>query len=142
MSITSANSVLILSQPILFPTPQQIQGFAVDDIYELEEIQIAETLMGVDGVLSGGFVWSKVPQRIMLQADSASNAFFDTIATQTLAAQDVYPISGLISLPGISAKFTQVNGFLENWKPAPDAKKTLMPRTFRITWNKVFPAPM
>jgi hypothetical protein len=76
-----------------------------------------------------------------LQADSASNAFFDAIWTQMQAAQDVYPLAGLISLPSISTKFTMINGGLTGYKPAPDAKKTLQPRKYQVTWNKVFPAP-
>jgi len=141
MSITSANAVLTLSQPILFPTPVQIQGFAVDDIYDMDEVKSVETLMGVDGVLSAGFVFRERVQHIMLQADSASNDFFDTVNMQQEAALDVYQLSGQIQLPGIATKFNQIKGFLTGYKPMPDAKRTLTPRRYEITWEKVFPAP-
>lgn len=141
MSITSANAVLTLSQAILFPTPIQLQGFAADDIYDVDSIKSVEDSMGVDGVLSFGFVFVAVPQNISLQADSDSNDFFDTIWTQMQAAEDVYPLNGTIILPGISTKFAMVNGGLTGYKPIPDAKKTLQPRRYQITWNKVFPQP-
>lgn len=141
MSITSANAVLMLAVPPLFPVPQQLQGFATDDIYDIPQIKSVEVMMGVDGVLSGGFVFVQIPQEITLQADSKSNAFFDTWWTQMQAAQDVYTASGLIKLPGISTKFTQINGFLTGYKPAPAAKKTLQPRRYEITWQSIAPAP-
>jgi hypothetical protein len=90
-TLTGANAVLMLTIPPLFTTPQQIQGFAADDVYDLDEIESVETLMGVDGILSGGFVWKSQPQTIMLQADSPSNAVFDTWYSQQVA--DLRPTS-------------------------------------------------
>lgn len=141
-SITSANAVLTLAQPILFPVPVQLQGFAADDVYDIDQIKSVETVMGVDGILSGGFVYVEVMQNITLQADSASNDFFDTLWAQMQAAQDIYPISGLVILPSILTKFAMRNGFLTGYKPAPDAKKTLQPRKYQITWNSIAPAPL
>lgn len=141
-TITSANAVLMLSQAILFPVPVQLQGFAADDVFNVDQIKSVEVLMGVDGVLSGGFVFSEIMQNIMLQADSASNLFFDTVWTQMQAAQDTYPLTGLISLPSVSTKFTMRNGFLTGYKPVPDAKKILQPRTHQITWGRIAPAPL
>lgn len=140
-SITSANAVLMLSVPPLFPIPQQIQGFATDDIYDVPQIKSVEVMMGVDGVLSAGFVYIQIPQTITLQADSPSNSFFDTWWTQMQAAQDAYEASGLIRLPSISTKFTQTTGFLTGYKPVPAGKKTLQPRTYEITWARISPAP-
>ncbi len=141
-SITSANAVLTLAVPPLFPVPQQIQGFATDDIYDIPQIKSVEVQMGVDGVLSAGFVYIQIPQEITLQADSDSNDFFDTWWTQMQAAQDVYAASGIIKLPSIATKFTQINGFLTGYKPAPGAKKLLQPRKYEITWERIAPAPM
>ena len=53
-TITGASAVIMLSVPGLFSTPQQLQGFATDDIFDTAAIASAETLMGVDGNLSGG----------------------------------------------------------------------------------------
>ena len=140
-SITSANTVLTLAIPLLFPTPQQIQGFATDDIYDIPSIRSVEVQMGVDGVLSGGFVFVQVPQTITLQADSPSNDFFDAWWAQMQAAREVYTAEGRIVLPSIRTKFVQVNGYLTGYKPAPAAKKTLQPRPYEITWESIAPAP-
>lgn len=142
MSITSANAVLMLSINNLFPTPQQIQGFAADDVFDIPQIRSVETSMGVDGVLSMGFVYVAIPWEITLQADSASNAIFDTWWTQMQAAQDVYQANGQIALPGISTKFNLTTGGLTGYKPAPGAKKTLQPRKFELTFQTIAPAPI
>ena len=142
MSITSTNAIITLSQPVLFPSgPVQLEGFAVDDVWDFEKVKTVEELMGVDGVLSFGFVWVARRQNIMLQADSASNDFFDTLNMQQEAAQDVYPISGSAILAGIATKFTMINGALTEYTPVPAVKRTLMPRSHRITWNRVIPSP-
>jgi hypothetical protein len=141
-SITSANAILTLSVLPLFPVPQQLQGFAADDIYDVAAIKSVETVMGVDGVLSGGFVYVAIMQSITLQADSASNAIFDTWWTQMQAAQDVYVATAQIVLPSISTKFNMLNGFLTGYKPLADAKRTLQPRKYEITWNSVGPSPL
>jgi len=140
-TLTSANCVLFLSQPILFPTPVQIQQFAADDVYGVDRIKSVEVLMGVDGVLSGGFVFAEIMQHFYLQANSPSNNIFDTIFTQQVAAKDVYPLNGSITLPAIATKFTMANGFLTDYSPAPDAKKILQRRQYTVTWNSVFPSP-
>lgn len=141
MSITSANAILMLSQPILFPAPQQIQGFAADDVYDVDQIKSVETQMGVDGVLSAGFVYVEVTQNITLQADSLSNDFFDVWWTQMQAAQDTYPVTGIITLPSIATKFSQRQGYLTGYQPIPNAKRVLQPRRYQITWGRVSPSP-
>ncbi len=139
--ITAANSVLTLSVATLFPTPQQLQGFAADDVYDIARIQSVETLMGVDGVLSAGFVFVEIEQTIRLQADSPSNFVFDTWYTQMVANFTTYAAQGVIRLPNIQSKFTMSNGFLTGYKPAPQARRVLQPREYQIRWNAIAPAP-
>lgn len=139
--ITSANSVLMLSVALLFPEPQQIQGFSTDDIYGVAQIKSVETAMGIDGVLSGGFVFVAIVQTLMLQADSESNDFFDTWWTNMQSAKGIFPASGLIKLPSIATKFTQTRGFLTGYTPVPAGKKTLQPRPYEITWQNIAPSP-
>lgn len=140
-TITSANSILTLQQSILFPSPVQMQQFAADDVFDTETVRNVETLMGVDGVLSFGFVFVAIVQGIALQANSPSNSFFDVLYTQQVATLDVYPLNGTIILPAISTKFTLSNGVLSGYKPTPDGKRTLTPRRYQITWNRIAPAP-
>jgi hypothetical protein len=141
-SITSANAVLTLAIPLVFPTPQQLQGFAADDIFDVPALRSAEVQMGVDGVLSAGFVFVPVPQTLSLQADSASNDLFDTWWTQMQATKNTYQAQGLIVLPAIGKKYTLVQGTLTQYKPAPAGKRVLQPRQYEITWASINPSPV
>ncbi len=138
--ITSANAVIMITVPLVFPTPVRLQGFSTDDIYDSEEIEIAELQMGVDGVLSAGFIWVPAPQKFTLQADSPSNAFFDAWRAAEIAAESKFPCSGTTALQSIQTGFDCVQGFLSKFTPFPSAGKTLKPRTFTITWQNVTPA--
>lgn len=140
-SITSANAVLMLSIVPLFPIPQQLQRFATDDVYNVPQIKSVEVMMGVDGVLSGGFVYVQVPVEYTFQADSPSNAIFDTWWTQMQAAKDTYIANGLIRLPSITTRFGMTTGYLTGYTPAPAAKKVLQPRKYEITWESIVPVP-
>lgn len=139
-SITAANAIFTLSITGLFPTPQQLQGFAADAVFETEPLQSAEVLMGVDGNLSGGFVNVEVKQGITLQADSPSIAIFDTWWSQQQAAKDVFTASGIITLKSVGTKWAMTKGFLTTYQPIPNAAKLLQPRKFGITWQSVSPA--
>ena len=139
-TITSANAIYTISVSTLFPAPIQLQGFSADDIFTTGALASAETIMGLDGVLSGGFVFVPVTQNITLQADSASNTIFDQWwATQQLN-KEVLTANGIIVLPAINTKWALTKGFLTSFPPVPDAAKTLRPRRFGITWNLVSPA--
>lgn len=139
MSLTGATAVIQLSIAGLFPTPQQLQGFAADDVFDTDAIESAEVLMGVDGIMSAGFVFVPVPQTYTLQADSPSVFIFDQWWAAQQAAEDTFPASGVVYLTAIGAKYNMTNGVLTSWKPTPDVKKLLQPRKFRITWQRIFP---
>ena len=141
-TITSANATIFVGAKGFFPVPQQLQGFAVDDVYDVSEISPAEVLMGVDGIMSAGFVFVPVPQNFALQADSPSIAFFDALFAGQVTAKEIIFLFGITHLPSIGKSFTMNNGVLTNYKPMPDGKKVLQPQKFGITWNSVTPVPV
>jgi hypothetical protein len=139
-SITSANATFLLAVAGVFPVPQQLQGFSADDIFGTDPLEVAETSMGVDGVLSAGFVFVPVKQSITLQADSDSNNIFDDWYLAEQVAKDKFRCSGIVLLPSIGKKWTLNNGAMTTWPPMPDAGKVLRPRKFGVTWESVSPA--
>jgi hypothetical protein len=140
MSITSANSTIMLAVPGVFNAPQALEQFAADDIFTNDAVAAAETMMGVDGVLTGGFVYASVPWTVTLMADSPSNDFFDTWYNFNRQAIDVFTCNGTVWLPSLGKKFNLNKGFLKTYRNMPDAAKTLRPRAFVIEWNSVTPA--
>jgi hypothetical protein len=140
MSITGASATYLLSIPLLFPAPIQLQGFAADDVFDTDSLESTEVLMGVDGFMSAGFVFVPVKQSIHLQADSPSNAVFDQWWTAQQAIQDTYSAVATIILPTLGIKWAMTNGYLTTYQPLSSIKKLIQPRTHAITWNNGTPA--
>lgn len=141
-SITAANAVIILTVNTVFPVGQQLAGWAAEDIFDTEALDNAETMMGVDGILSAGFVFVPVKQNFALQADSPSNLIFDAWYTAQKTASELYSAQAVIHLPAVNRSYVMNNGYLTSYKPTPDAKKVLQPRKYQITWESIIPAPM
>ena len=141
-TITSANSVLMLGVSKLFNIPVQIQGFATDDAFAIEDIDMAETMMGVDGKFSAG--WIPVPKsmEITLQADSASNDFFDALIAAESVTREKYQLNGSILLQGTGKLYALTNGYLKKGSVMPPAKKVLQPRKFTIEFKSISSAPV
>lgn len=140
-SITAANAVYLLSVEDLYDTAVQLQGWSSDDVFDTDDIESSETVMGVDGHLSGGYVFNAVKYIYTLQADSPSNAFFDQWKLAQDAQLDTFPASGSLVLVSLGTKWKWNRGFLTEYKPAPDVKKIVQPRRFGVTWESVVPQP-
>jgi hypothetical protein len=141
-TITAANAVFMISVVNLFPAPLQLQGFAADDVFSHALVAPVETLMGVDGFLSGGWTPQPKVQTIALQADSPSNIIFDTWYNAQEQQREAYIANAHITLASIQKTFTCVQGFLTNYPPMADARRILQPRRFTITWQGIIGAPL
>ena len=136
-TITSANSILTMIVPGLFPVPVSIQGYSTDDAFMLDALDLAETVMGVDGRMSAGYVPKEVKLTVTLQADSASKDFFAILTQAVKTAREVFYMSATLSLPSTGEAFTFTRGILTNVEQLPSAKKMLQPQKFVITWESV-----
>ncbi|AOK04080.1 hypothetical protein WK25_06110 [Burkholderia latens] len=141
-TITSANSVIMLSAGTIFPVAQQIQGYAAEDIFDTDDVEMAEVQMGLDKKQSYGWIPFNVKWRLTLMANSDSILMFDSVIVAERVMMDKFRWDGTVALKSIGKKFTMTNGVLTRGKPIPDAKKVLQPQTFEITWESVLPAPM
>lgn len=140
-TLTAANAVIMFSVTGLISTPQQLQGFAADDVLDTDPIDSAEVLMGVDGTLSAGFVFVPIQQNYHLQADSPSISLFDQWWSAQQQVQDVFFGAATIRLPSLGKKWNMVRGVLSQYKPIPDGRRILQPQAFRVTWNSMIPQP-
>ncbi len=93
--------------------------------------------MGVDGILSGGFVFNPIEQSFTFQADSSSNLIFDTWYQNQVSLKDVYTASATVILTSIGREYVCTNGFLRTWQVIPSAARTLQPRRATIHWNSI-----
>lgn len=140
--VTAADVVLTLAIETIFNVPQQLQGFAADDVQNMPQVRSAEVMMGVDGVMSSGFVFVPTPQEITLQADSLANLIFEAWNSQQQSTKATYRASGLMIVPAISRKYIMNGGVMTGYPPSAQTKRLLQPRKYEITWESVIPAPI
>lgn len=140
-TLTSANSILLITVTPVFPTPVRIQGYSADDITDMDAIQPKETSMGIDGRLSAGFVPAPTMQNITLQADSQSNDFFEYWGLYEFQTKDVLVATGTLIIPGTQRQYAMTRGFLKNYQPIPALRRTAQPRRYQIEWERVIPSP-
>lgn len=136
-TITSANSTAVLTATDIFPAPQALQGYAADDAFTTDAIDLAEAIMGVDGKLSAGYTPNPTKITFALQADSPSISVFDAIISATKASREVIFLDLSIGLPATGTNYTFTRGVITNASQLPDAKKTLQPQKYQITFESV-----
>lgn len=140
-SITSANSNFTISVAGLIPAPTKLDGYATDDAWDTEDVDLAEVVIGVDGKKSAGYVNALVPMVLHFQADSDSIDLFEEIIRQTKLQQETFRIDGQLIVPATGKVYECINGTLTRGKLLPDGKKTLQARTFTIVWEAIPGAP-
>src|ERR1700692_154451 len=133
-TITSANAVLMLSITSLYPTPQQIQGFGVDDAFLVDVLEMGEIQVGVDGFGVGGYVPRAPTMTIRLLATSPSIQIFENWIAFEDQQQEVAYASATIAMPSIQRKYTCYLGMLMRISTMADVRKVLANREFHVTW--------
>lgn len=136
-TLTSANAVFTLTAAGLYTTPQQIQGFGVDDAFETAEVENAEIVLGVDAVMSVGWLPVLNKLSVTLQANSESMPFFDRVYQTENQNMEKIRLDGVISIPSTGQTFTLIKGYQSKFVPTPPAKKILQPRKFEITFQTI-----
>lgn len=141
-TITSANDTFILDVSGLgallgIATQFQVQGFASDDAFDIEDSNPVEVRKGVDGKKSSGFTPFLVNQVIHLQADSPSIDLFDAWLAAMKAQQEDIPCDGSIVSPSVGKIYTLRNGSMTRISQMPPNKKVKEPQTYQITWDVV-----
>lgn len=145
-TITSANDVFTLvvgaGATAVFTAPIQVQGFATDDAFDIEDSNPVEVRKGVDGKKSSGFTPFMVKQVIHLQADSASIDLFDAWLAAMKALQEDITCDGSIVSPSVGKIYTLSNGSMTRISQMAPNKKVKEPQVYEITWDRVDVAPM
>lgn len=138
-TITSADAIFSLTVTNLYPTAQVLEGYAADAMFAFGDTEMANTVRGVDGKLSAGFVFGEYLQTITVMPDSPSWQIFETWMLTSLTAKAVFRCNATVILPSTGRKYTLTNGVLQRTKAMPDAQRVLAAGTFQISWESVTP---
>lgn len=139
-TLTSANSTFTLAVTGLYAVPVSIQGYAVDNMFEIDAAEVADVQMGADGKLSGGYTPTPRKLTVHLQADSPSRELFRVWDSAQRNTKDLYTATGVITIPSLSETYTLVRGFLQTVNVMPGAKKVLQPTDYVIMFESVITA--
>lgn len=140
-TLTAANAILMLGVDGLYNSPRRLQGFSADDVTDMDALTVGEGSMGVDGRLSAGFVFNSVNQNITLQADSESLDFFENWQQAEVQRREKYVAFGTILIRSTGKRYSMTRGFLMSASVMPAIRKTLQPRRFSLTWERVSAGP-
>ena len=133
-TITSANAIFMISVASVFPAPVQLQGFGVDEAFDTEATDVAETQVGVDGYGVAGWIPRQVPMTITLLASSPSFLIFEEWVTAQDKLNEILYASCVISIPSIGRKYAGALGALTRYPQLPNVRRVLQQRQFVITW--------
>ncbi|WP_242633956.1 phage tail fiber protein [Atlantibacter hermannii] len=136
-TITSADAIFALTVTNLYPSAQTLEGYAADAMFALGDTEMAVTVRGADGKLSGGFVFGQYLQTITIMPDSPSREIFETWQLTSQTSKAVFRCNATIILPAIGRKYTLTNGVLVRVKAIPDAQRVLQAATYQIDWENV-----
>lgn len=134
-TITSANSEFRLTIPGVFSTAKRLEGYATDDAFMSENVQTAETMMGVDGKMSSGWTPYIFVQTVTLQASSPSIDDFNLWIGAEQVSREIFQAQGVILLPSIGRSYVLTNGTLHDARLMPDAKRVLQAVQYVIHWE-------
>jgi len=136
-TITSADAIFALTVTNLYPSAQTLEGYAADAMFALGDTEMAVTVRGADGKLSGGFVFGQYLQTITIMPDSPSRDVFETWQLTSQTSKAVFRCNATIILPAIGRKYTLTNGVLVRVKAIPDAQRVLQAATYQVDWENV-----
>lgn len=136
-TLTVANSSMVLRVAGLFDAPVPLQGYAADDVFSAEPATHAETMMGLDGRLSGGWVPSERAVNIVLNGDSDSNLIFEQWASAERQLRDKLIANMTLTIFAINRVYVCTKGFYRTHSSMPDARRILQPRRYTIVFESI-----
>lgn len=138
-TLTAANIRFALVIPDIYPVPQILEGYGVDDAFSTETLELAQVRMGVDGKMKGGYVPNPIVMPIKLMPTSNSIAVFENWGRSMVSAREVFEAQATITYPSLGKAFICNVGILTHYKPLPDVKKLLEDVDYEITWQDIKP---
>ncbi|MCI0151915.1 hypothetical protein KNO81_39420 [Paraburkholderia sediminicola] len=96
--------------------------------------------MGVDGHMSGGFIFNLVNLKVAITPDSPSLPIVENWMTFQRSVREVFYANGSMSVPSIGRKYALQNGILKSGNPIVNAKKVLEYVSFVIAFERVIGA--
>lgn len=92
----------------------KLEGFKEDSAISISDTDVGVTVRGVDGILSGGFVFGSPKMTIDLEANSNSRAALTNCYQAMKSQKDAYVFDFVIEHPGLKIRQT-FSGFMTSF---------------------------
>ena len=135
--ITSANSTLVLTVNTVFPAGLQLQMFSVDTGINMEEIQVADTRISIDGHMVAGYIPTLKTVQIGLEPASPSYEALCQLYRLTEQRKGFYECGLVLTIPRLNggAVFTWSKGVLISGTILPPVQQMLQPTSWTFRFN-------
>lgn len=133
--ITAANSSITCACAI---GNINFEGYSADSALSAEMTKIVETRMGVDGQMSAGYVPAIKRFTVDFEASSSSIWPLMSLARLIESAKTPQPVVITITIPAVGKKFI-CSGFLTDYPPVLNIKRTLDPLSFGFDFQEIIP---
>jgi len=139
--LTAANSTFSISIPDLYTVPQILQDFVADNPFSTSDIEVAETVVSLEGHLFAGYVPNPISQSITLLpngglGNDSAGILVDWIQAQR-TSKGIFRANANITAPSLGKVFILTNGVLKTGKVIPDARRIYQAISFTIVWENV-----
>ena len=136
-NITSANSTLILTVNTVFPAGLALPMFSVDTGINMEEIQVADTRMSLDGHMVAGYIPTIKTVQIGLEPASPSYEALCQLYRLTEQRRGFYECGLVLTIPDLNggSVFTWSKGVLVSGTILPPVQQLLNPTSWTFRFN-------
>lgn len=141
-TITSADSVVLLTIDTLYDDAQTLQGYMADRAFETDAVDVAELVRGVDGILSAGWVPYTPRVTLSIMPDSLSAPIFENWVEAERSQRAKLIAQMQIDIPSTRRRYTCTNGYLASIVAIPAALRVLQGRPYIIAFDTISAGPM
>lgn len=136
-NITSANSTLILTVNTVFPVGLALQMFSVDSGISMEDIQVADTRMSIDGHMVAGYIPTLKTVQIGLEPASPSYEALCQLYRLTEQKRGFFECSMVLTIPDLNggSVFTWSKGVLIGGTILPPVRQLLEATQWTFRFN-------
>ena len=142
MTITSVNSIFLLTVPNLYDTPVRVEGFSTDAAISMAQRNPVVAQVGVDGKTSFGLVMTNKEITVTLAADSPSLRLFEDWAAYQDGIREVMLCHAEFTLPAINRKYVGLRGGLTAVQDMPVVARTLQASAYTLTFDTWRASPL
>ena len=132
-TLTATDAVVSIKvDSLAFPAPEIIDGFEIDNAWQLSDITIAQTVLTLNGQLVGGYVPSIVEFTINVLPSSNAKTFFVDWMQASRTNQTMFKGLINITIPAEFSNYVLSDVVMTTGKILPSVNSILQPVSYKF----------